>query len=373
MTRRQKPLSKEFQKMLQEVVKKLDRVVDAVQAKIPYLAYQGKWNDFSNKPSWWTNGFYPGMLWHLYQITHDEKFAKYAIDIEKKLDLVLNQFSEVDHDAGFIWKLSSVNHYLFKKNAPAKVQGLKAASILASRFNPKGEYIRAWNGDWAGGHAIIDSLMNLSLLYWSSKEMKDKRYFEVAVKQANTAIKEFIRTDGSAHHIVVFDDESGKRISQRTGQGYAEHSSWGRGTAWALYGFSISYRETMDIKYLEAAEKVAAFITKHLPADGVPLADYLAPDEPKRKKDSSAGAITACGFLMLGQLTNKSQYTSQGETILRGLIKTCLAPSDHQPLLLHGNVAYHSENIEETDIPIIYGDYFFLEALVIATGGKGFF
>jgi unsaturated chondroitin disaccharide hydrolase len=373
MTRRQKSVSAEFKKILNETVKKLDTVVDSIQANIPYLAYKGKWNDFSNKPSWWTNGFYPGTLWHLYQITHKEKFANYAINIEKKLDVVLNQFIEVDHDAGFIWKLTSVNHFLFKKDPHARIQALKAASILASRFNPKGEYIRAWNGEWARGHAIIDSLMNLSLLYWASKEIQDKRYYEVAVKQANTAIKEFIRTDGSAHHIVVFDDETGKRVSQRTGQGYAEHSSWGRGTAWALYGFTLSYRETLDIKYLEAAEKVANFVTKHLPEDFVPFADYLAPNEPKKKKDSSAGAITACAFLMLGKLTKKTQYITLGENILRGLIKTCLAPSEYQPLLLHGNVAYHSETVDETDIPIIYGDYFFLEALVIAADGKGFF
>jgi unsaturated chondroitin disaccharide hydrolase len=366
-------LDKLFKDTLKEVKLKLDRVSDEVGDKIPYLSKDARWDDYTHRPSWWTNGFYPGMLWHMYGLTNNDKYAQYAIAIEKKIDPVLDQFVDVDHDAGFIWKLSSVNHYQFKQDARAKIQGLKAASFLASRFNPKGEYIRAWNGDWATGHAIIDSLMNLSLLYWASKEIKDKRFYEIAVKQANTAIKEFIRTDGSSHHIVVFDDDTGKRISQRTGQGYAEHSSWGRGTAWALYGFAISYRETLDIKYLEAAEKVANFIIKHLPKDLVPYADYLAPDEPKRKKDSSAGAITACGFLLLGKLSNKPHFIEQGKLMLKGLIESCYAPKDKQALLLHGNVAYHSENPQETDISIIYGDYYFLEALIIATGGEGFF
>lgn len=358
---------------LQEAIIKMSKTAHEIQGKIPYLAREKTYDDYTDRPSWWTNGFYPGILWLLYQYTKDDRFKTYAIEVENKLDAVLDGFTHVDHDAGFIWKLSSVCNYEYTGNQRSKIQGLKAASLLASRYHPKGEYIRAWNGDWARGHAIIDTLMNLSILYWGSKELKDDGFNQIARKAADTAIREFIREDGSLFHIVVFDEQTGIRNGQRFGQGYSETSSWGRGTSWALYGMTISYRETGDIRYLEAAKKVAEFVMKHLPKDGVPYADYLAPDEERRKKDSSAGAITACGFIKLFELTKSQEYLDMARKMIQGLHDTCLAPSDHQALLLHGNVAYHAKDMQETDISIIYGDYYYLEALMMINGFKGYF
>jgi unsaturated chondroitin disaccharide hydrolase len=358
---------------LKQAVEKMTRTAHEIKGGIPYLARDREYDDYSSRPSWWTNGFYPGILWLLYQYTQDERFKQYALLVESKLDTVLDEFNDVDHDAGFIWKLSSVCHYEFTGNKRSRIQGLKAASFLASRYHPQGEYIRAWNGDWARGHAIIDSLMNLSILYWASRELKDEGFYQIAKKTADTAIREFIREDGSLYHIVVFDESTGKRNGQRLGQGYSENSSWGRGTSWALYGMTISYRETRDLRYLEAARKVAAFVMKHLPADYVPYADYLAPDEERRKKDSSAGAITACGFIQLHQLTQEEIYLDMAKKMIKGLHDTCLAPDDDQALLIHGNVAYHAKELHETDISIIYGDYYYLEALMMINGFKGYF
>lgn len=362
-----------MERLLKHAIEKMAKSVEKIQDQIPYVAKKDVYDDYSDRPSWWTNGFYPGILWHLYQYTKDEKYAKLAINVEKKLDIVLDQFVQVDHDAGFMWHLSSVNHYRFKQDERSRIQGLKAASFLASRYHPIGDYIRAWNGDWARGHAIIDSLMNLPLLYWASHQLKDQGFEQIARKQADTAVKEFIRSDGSVFHIVVFNEQTGIREGQRYGQGYSEQSSWGRGTAWALYGLAISYRETNDQKYLDTALKVAHFIEKNLPNDGVCPADYLAPDEPRRKKDSSATAITSCGMIALHQLTGDERYLDLARHMLLGLSKTCLTPDGHEALLLHGNVAYHAEDINDTDLSIIYGDYFYIEALMMLNGFKGFF
>jgi unsaturated chondroitin disaccharide hydrolase len=359
--------------ILEQTVKKLEKTIIHVQDKIPYVAKSDHYDDYTDHPSWWTNGFYPGILWHMYQYTKDENYATLAINVEKKLDPVLDGFQKVDHDAGFMWHLSSGNHFRFKGDQHARIQALKAASFLASRYHPQGEYIRAWNGDWARGHAIIDTLMNLPLLYWASKEMQDDGFAQIARKQADTAIKEFIRVDGSVYHIVVFDEKTGKRVGQRYGQGYSEQSSWARGTSWALYGFAISYRETSDERYLQAAQKVAQFIINHMPSDFIPYADYLAPDEPRRKRDSSAGAITACGFILLGTLLNNQEYLSYGKKIIQALYDHCYADETHDAILLHGNVAYHAEDETDTDLSIIYGDYYFLEALLMIHDYKGFF
>lgn len=359
--------------LLQQAMRKIVKSIERIQDGIPYVAKSNQYDDYSDRPSWWTNGFYPGLLWHVYQYTKDERYAELAMKVEHKLDVVLDEFSQVDHDAGFMWHLSSVNHYRFKSNQRSRIQALKAASFLASRYHPVGEYIRAWNGDWARGHAIIDSLMNLSILYWASHELKDQGFEQIARKQADTAVKEFIRKDGSVYHIVVFDEATGQREGQRYGQGYSEQSSWGRGTAWALYGLAISYRETSDVKYLETAKKVAQFVEKHLPSDGVCWADYLAPEEPRRKKDSSATAITACGLILLHQLTSDSQYKKLAKKMIQGLANTCIADYDHEAILLHGNVAYHAQDEQDTDLSIIYGDYFYIEALMMLEGFKGFF
>lgn len=359
--------------LLEQAIQKMTKSIKSIQDNIPYVAKGPKYDDYSFQPSWWTNGFYPGLLWHVYQYTQDEAYARLAVTVEKKLDIVLDQFVKVDHDAGFMWHLSSVNHYLFKQDERSRIQGLKAASFLASRYHPVGKYIRAWNGDWARGHAIIDSLMNLSILYWASKELQDQGFYQIAKEQADTAVKEFIREDGSVYHIVVFDEKTGIREGQRYGQGYSENSSWGRGTAWAIYGMAISYRETNDVKYLEAADKVYNFIKKNLPEDGVCYADYLAPDEPRRTKDSSAAAITACGLIVLSQLTQNTKYLDLAHKIIIGLSTTCIAPDNYEAILLHGNVAYHAEDKTDTDLSIIYGDYFYLEALMMLNGYKGFF
>lgn len=360
-------------KDLKRLVEKLYRVTAEIKDKIPYLALKDTYDDYSDRPAWWTNGFYPGILWLLYQATKDEIFSKYAISIEKKLDVILDRYLEVDHDAGFIWYLSSRNHYRFKADEHARIQTLKAASFLASRFHPLGNYIKAWNGSWAKGHAIIDTLMNLPLLYWASDQIDDPGLGQIAIAHTDMVLEHFIRKDGSVQHIVVFNPDTGIKEGTRVGQGYSHSSSWGRGTAWALYGLCIAYRETGFDRYLQAAEKVAQFIQKNLPSHKVPYADYLAPDEEKRTLDSSAGAITACGFILLSQLKRDLNYKNFALEMLEGLKEFCEAPIDSQALLLHGNVAYHTENKDEADTGIIYGDYFYLEAWTMLNNMKGFF
>lgn len=355
------------------IIEKASKSALLIKDNIPYIAFDAYYEDMTNSNiGWWTNSFYSGILWYLYKETNNEEFASWAKNIERKLDIVLDGVKDVDHDAGFMWILTSVCSYKLTNDLKSKKRALRAADLLFGRFNKKGQYIQAWNGDWAKGWAIIDTMMNLSLLYWASKETIDNKYKEVAIKCADTVLKHFIDENGSVRHIVMFD-EKGNKKGVKGGQGYNETSSWGRGTAWALYGLTITYRETKEERFLNAANKVASFIKKHLPSEGVPYADYLAPKEEKRKLDSSAGAISACGFYLLYQLTNDNEYLNMGNKIIEGLKKTCLAPSDYQPLLLHGNVAYHTDKIEERDCSLIYGDFFFIEALMLLNKKDTFF
>lgn len=266
--------------------------------------------------------------------------------------------------------LSSINQYKLAQDEEAKRHGLMAASLLAGRFNPAGGFIRAWP-NWGGedhsGWAIIDCMMNLPLLYWASREIADPRYRLIAEIHADTVLREFVQADGSVHHIVSFDPETGERRGALAGQGYAEDSAWARGAAWALYGFALSYAYTSKEEYRFAAKKVAGFFLDHLPADFVPYWDFRLPaDAEGMPRDSSAAAIAASGLLELAFALSDEEglaYKRAAESILRSLHENYGAwEADEEGLLLHAT-GHFSADIY-VDKPLIFGDYYFAEALL---------
>ena len=356
---------------VQEIAKKIKEkeaiVVKRNKGKIPYTTNAGRFVDQGEKDiCWWTNGFWGGMMWQLYNATQDNLFRQMAEDSEKKLDAVLMSAQGLDHDNGFKWLPTSVANYKMTDNLASKNRALLAANNLAGRYNLAGSFIRAWN-DFDKlentGWAIIDCMMNLPLLYWASEETKDPRFKHIAVSHANTVAENFIREDGSSKHIVEFDPNTGDYIKSYGGQGYREGSSWTRGQGWALYGFVLSYLHTKDEKYLEISKKVANYFISNIPKSGLIPVDFHQP-ENCQLEDSTASAIAACGLIEISKtigLDGKDRYMQAALILLKTLAeKRCNWNLDTDNLLEKCTAAFN-DNVHE--FAIIYGDYYFIEAI----------
>lgn len=315
---------------------------------------------------WWTNGFWGGMLWLMYNETGEDKYATIARKSEVWLDECFQSFHGIHHDVGFMWLPTSVTNYRLTGDKEARRRGLHAASLLAGRFNPVGRFIRAWDdvGDEdTRGWAIIDCMFNIPLLYWASEETKDPRYKHIAKIHADTVIDAFIRPDGSCEHIVKFDPENGKKLDSFRGQGYAKGSAWTRGQTWAFYGFMMSYIHTKEPRYLDAAKKISRHFIENIPESGVVPVDFHQPAEPAYE-DSTAAAIAACGFIELAKYVSdheKDEYLQTALKLLKVLDKDKCDYSEAQDNILDMCSGAYFNNKQH--ISIIYGDYYYMEAL----------
>jgi unsaturated chondroitin disaccharide hydrolase len=342
---------------------------------IPYIAKDGHYHDLAGEDiNWWTNGFWPGMLWQMYHATNDAVYRKSAEAVEKRLDVALEGFDGLHHDVGFMWLHTAVANYRLSGSADSRRRALHAANILAGRYNPVGKFIRAWNGEGRAGWIIIDTLMNLPLLYWASKETADPRYSQIAQCHADTAMNVITRPDGSCNHIAVLSPETGERLETPGGQGYAPGSSWSRGHSWAVYGFALSFRHSGQVKYLDAAKRTAHYVISNLAINNwLPLVDFRSPSEPL-KYDSTAAMICACGLLEIAEHTGEHElalYINSALNILKACEKTFASwDTETDGVIGGGPAAYHGGGTD-TDVPIIYGDYFFTEA-VLRLLGKDF-
>ncbi len=353
-------------KVAENIYKKSKASAERSVDKVPYLTVDGIFDDWSDRISWWTNGFYGGQMWQLYNAYGDEIFRTVAENIENKLDGSLMSYMGMDHDSGFKWLLTSVANYKVTGSESSKNRALLSAANLAGRFNLAGNFIRAWNDNGDGntaGWAIIDCMMNLPLLYWATEQTKDPRFAQIAKAHADTAIRAFLREDGSVHHIVQFDVNTGDIIGTLGGQGKEVGSSWTRGQAWAIYGFALSYRHTKDEKYLETAKKIAKYFAANLPESGLVPVDFYQ-DKELDWEDSTAAAIAACGMLEIEQYTEGADKEFFYDTALK-LLKT-LEEKRSNPdtsvdyIIDNGSVAY---NDEKHNFPMVYADYYFTEAI----------
>ena len=359
-----------------KIEKKLSVVAPQVETPFPYLINRetGKYN--SKLCHWWTNGFWPGMMWLMYLQTGDDKYKAIAENVEKELDTALINFNGLDHDVGFMWLTSAVANYRITGNEESKTRGRHAATILAGRFNPAGNYIRAWNKRADNidrtGWAIIDCMLNIHLLYWAAEIDDDPRFRYIADTYAHTAMKHFVREDGSTNHIVAFNPETGEVADIPNGQGYAPDSCWSRGNSWALYGFVLSYIHTGNKEYLETSKKVARHFMANVDDSGVPRCDFNQPAQPDYR-DTTAGACAACGLIELAKIVpedEKEFYISSAVKLLKGLESNCDFTLENQSILQNGCVDYHNETF---NLPIIYGDYYMMEALLKLKGNEMLF
>lgn len=360
---------------LQNIYEKIDGKLQAECARlgerIPYIADQGQYQvDMREaRPEAWTNAFWAGMLWQMYQCGGNPVYRDTAKATEKVFDEVLQQFEGLHHDLGFMFLHSAVADYRLTGDQTARVRGLHAANLLAGRFNGAGNFIRAWNRGLTGW-MIIDCLMNLPLLYWAAREEKDPRFSYIADQHAHTALRVLLRDDGSGHHIGVLDPENGEVLEYPQGQGFRSGSSWSRGQAWAIYGFALAFLHTGKQEYLDAAKKVAHYFIANVSLTGyVSLTDFRAPAEPV-SWDTTASACAACGLLQIADLVpeyEKNLYHEPAVRILEALEKQhCDWDTERDGILQNGTVAYGKEG--ETHVPIIYGDYFFTEGILRLMG-----
>lgn len=315
----------------------------------------------------WTSGFFPAELWYFYQYTKDKKWLdlakKYTADIKKE------QFNTGTHDLGFIIYGPFGNGYRLTKDTAYRSVIIQAAKSLSTRFNAKAGVLKSWdhNTDKWKFPVIIDNMMNLELLFETTKLTGDSSFYKIAVTHANTTLKNHFRPDFSSYHVIDYDTLSGNVRQKLTAQGYANESAWARGQAWALYGYTMCFRETKNNTYLAQADGIANFIlsSKITPEDGIPYWDYNDPMIPNASRDASAAAITASALYELAKYSNKGKkYKAAADKILYSLNTKYLSkPGENYGFLLEHSTGHRPAN-SEIDVPINYADYYYLEALL---------
>lgn len=315
----------------------------------------------------WTSGFFPGVLWFLSEYTGKEKWELQAQAFTAKMEKEKTNSST--HDMGFKIYCSYGTGYRLTNDPAYRDIIIQSAKTLSTRFRPVTGTIRSWDhsGDKWTYPVIIDNMMNLELLFAATQLTGDSSFYKIAVTHANTTLKNHFRPDNSSYHVVDYDTITGHVVKRTTHQGHSDESAWSRGQAWGLYGFTMCYRFTKDKKYLEQAEKIAAFMLNHpnMPKDLVPYWDYNAPDIPNEERDASAAAILASGLYELSTYSKKGKYfKATANKIIESLTKNYRSPIGENRgfILLHSVGSKPSKS--EVDAPLSYADYYYLEALL---------
>jgi unsaturated chondroitin disaccharide hydrolase len=385
-----------LQEEIDRTASKWTPVISATQpASASANSGQGFFTDASNttgewqaqKGFFWTGGFWTGELWKMYAHTNDEKYRRWA---ELWTSRMIGAEPQQNHDAGFLYFYASVSGYALTHDAKLRDSGLRAADRLLALYNPTTQLIPAWEPN--GDDTIIDTMMNLQILWWASRETGDPKYREVALKHALRSAEWLVRSDGSVIQSVHYNPgdnrqqfrlhggnvgtepfnfpnqaTAGQRVFYHTHQGYSWETTWSRGAAWALYGFAAGYEASKDPRLLATAERIADYIIAELPSDGVPWYDFSDEGVIYRNRDSSAAAIVAAGLLRLaGAIQNDEKaetYRKRAEFITTSLINHYLSPGfpgDTSP----PGILRHGSGTRPADGALVYGQYFLLEALL---------
>lgn len=320
----------------------------------------------------WCSGFFPGSLWYLGELTGDQDWSRRAADYTETLDSA--QYLTWHHDVGFIIGSSYLNGYRLGKKEQYAPVVVNAAKSLATRFRPGAGVIQSWNVDkgWQSERGwacpvIIDNMMNLEIMFEATRLTGDSTFYDIAVSHANTTMAHHFRPDFSCYHVVDYDPATGDVRHRQTAQGYADESSWARGQAWALYGYTMCYRYTGDPNYIYQAIKVCDMIfnTPSMPDDLVPYWDYNAPNIPSEPRDASAAACTASALYELSTYLPGRGYKELADKVVASLSSPAYhaATGENNHFLLMHSVGSIPHG-HEIDVPINYADYYYLEALL---------
>lgn len=336
----------------------------------PRNIYAGEtvWNCRKATKEEWIAGFWPGVLWYDYEATGNDSIRKEAEKFTASLKF-LSEIPAYDHDLGFLVFCSYGNGYRLTQNPEYRQVILAAADSLATLFSPVAGTILSWprNVEMYGGHnTIMDNMLNLEMLFWAARNGGDKKLYDIAVSHADKTMQNQFRPDYTSYHVAVYDTLTGECIKRCTHQGYADSTMWARGQAWAIYGYTMVYRETKDSKYLDFARKVTDVYLERLPEDYVPYWDFSAPGIPDAPKDASAACVVASALIELaGYCEGESQqkYIDAAEKMLASLSSDRYqSRGQNVAFLMHSTGHWPAKS--EIDASIIYADYYYIEALL---------
>ena len=359
--------AKQTQRTLTEL--KTDSGIDYTMMPRNIMADEQHWNCRKATKEEWCAGFWPGVLWYDYEYTKDKQVLEEAENFTHSLKF-LSHIPAYDHDLGFLVFCSYGNGYRLTKNPAYKQVILDTADTLATLFNPIVGTILSWPREveprnWPH-NTIMDNMINLEMLFWAAKNGGNPYLYDIAVSHADKTMKCQFRPDYTSYHVAVYDTITGNLIKGVTHQGYADSTMWARGQAWAIYGYTVVYRETKDPKYLDFVQKVTDVYLDRLPEDKVPSWDFDDPSIPDAPRDASAGAVVASALLELSTyLPNGTgkRYKDAAIEMLTSLSSDSYQSGESKPSFLLHSVG-HWPNHSEIDASIIYADYYYIEALL---------
>lgn len=356
---------------LDTCIKKIDRNIEIFGENFPTPATKNNTYDVMDNTEW-TNGFWTGILWLAYEYTKDNKYKELAEkNVESFYNRIVKNIEVSHHDLGFLYIPSCVSAYKLTDNQMAYDAAVMAADALIKRYQEKGEFIQAWGELGAADNyrLIVDCLLNIPLLYWATEVTGEEKYKEIAKKHFRTTIANAVRDNASAYHTFYFNPENGEPVGGKTRQGYSDDSSWARGQAWIMYGIALNYFHDMSEENINIFEAVSNYFINRLPEDFVCYWDLIFNDGSGQSRDSSSAAIAVCGLNLMDKFlpeTNemKNVYRYAQHAMLGSLIKnyTDELTDGATALINHGVYSWHSgKGVDEGNI---WGDYFYMEALI---------
>jgi unsaturated chondroitin disaccharide hydrolase len=360
-----------IEKALDYVLFKIDQNLEAFTSQFPSASSQNLvYSAIDNVE--WTTGFWTGMLWLGYEYTGEEKYRRVAEKHVKSFkDRIKNRIVVNHHDLGFLYSLSSVSAYKLTGENPGKEVALEAAELLLTRYSEKAGIIQAWGeltDPKQSGRMIIDCMMNLPLLYWASEVTGDQTYRQLAYHHAKQSAKYIVRPDSSTYHTFYMDPVTGKPLYGNTHQGFSDDSCWARGQAWGMYGFPLTYHYTGDETFIILSKKLANYFLNRLPEDHVCYWDLIF-TKGEEERDSSAAAIAVCGLLEMSKrlpLTDcmKEYYENSALHIVHSLAEHYTTKAEPHANGVLKQAVYHKPRNTGVNESCIWGDYFYMEALV---------
>lgn len=350
--------------------KQMYAVIDSIPEMLPRSVDKNGALETSDS-YFWTSGFYPGTLWYLYEYAKDERLKDMASRMSDRVEI--QKYNKDNHDVGFMINCSFGNKYRLLGDTSCVDVITTTARSLSTRYRSAVGCTRSWSHPgtlhWQFP-VIIDNMMNLELLCRATELSGDSLFYDMAISHADKTMSNHFRKDYSCYHVVNYDTISGNALQKCTWQGYADESVWSRGQAWALYGYTMMYRETKQPRYLNQAQQIADFLINHpkMPQDKIPYWDFDDPDVPNALRDASAAAIMASALLELSSYVDKKTgqgYKVVAKTQLRTLAsdKYLARPGENCNFILKHSVGFLPQN-SEVDVPLTYADYYFVEALM---------
>lgn len=357
----EKLLETYFKKMLASIDKNMDVFVE----KFPHVSTGNKYEPKENRD--WTSSFFVGMAYLAFHATKDDRFLRNSeVWLKGFNNRLENNIGLDNHDIGFLYTLSCVALYKLTDSEKAKLTAIKAADRLISRYNKRGKFIQAWGSigvRYPNVKIIIDCMMNLPLLYWATEVTGDENYAEIAKKHAMTSSHTLVREDASVYHTYMFDPISGRAIEGGTHQGKYDESTWARGQAWCVYGFTLSYIYTKDPLFLDIAIRSAEYYIDNLPKDYVHYWDFAVSELAPEMKDSSAASIGAAGLLELSKYVDEERarfFEKCAKIILQELCQGYFIDTNDSG---YGLLREGFYSLKKYDEAMSWGDYFFVEAM----------